>query len=270
MPRTYQRCKITHAQILFGVCPWCDVIIGKVRSEMPLRKALTQWYPAAVAEGIRSDDPTVRDTTVSGLWHGWQLDDEMLGVLSTALHHADRSLVDATERVTQLGASRMDDAKAEMLEMRCDGGPIELPARIMLLAFHSIGTSTRSDTNRTSAHARHTLWMIEHAPQCSILRFVGSSITDVEDSATRGAAKELWDHHLLKLTHDGRILKNAALFFFHDEPERALRLLRQGIEIDPEAETKFLLKSLEEIRNRRCSFTEPTAFNYWKVWKRDF
>src|SRR5579872_3643317 len=187
MPRTAQRCEITHSQILFGVCPWCDVIIAQVRSQIRVSKTHTQWYPKAVAEGIRSDDPTVRETTVSGLWHGWQLDDEMLGVLSNALRHRDRSLADTAAMVTWLGASRLDDVKAEMLEIRCDGGPIELPARIMLLAFH-IGAGTRSDPKSSAARARHALWMIEYAPQCDVLGLIGSITTDVEDSGTREAA----------------------------------------------------------------------------------
>ena len=184
---------------------------------------------------------------------------EMLGVITIALEHPDPSLAGSAEHVLQMRAYRMDDADLQMLERFCETGHHELAARIMLL-------SVRFSMPQNPSLVRHALWMIEHFPQSSTISLYGR-ILPFEDEVAFRAAKTLWQDHLAAHPHDVRILKNAALFLFYDEPETALRLLRQALEMQPDVELKLLLRTFEEIGKRHPVVSD---LDYWKNWKRDF
>jgi hypothetical protein len=193
------------------------------------------------------------------MWGGWQLDDEMLAVLGTALKHSDRSLADSAEHVLQIRGRRLVDAEMQLLERICEQGQNEMAARIMLLA-------SRGSTPQNDSQVRHALWMIEHFPQSSTVSLFGR-ILPFEDEAAFRAAKKLWQEHLANHPHEVRILKNAALFLFNDEPETALRLLRQAFDLQPDSEIKMLLHAFEQIRKP----DRPSGdHDFWKNWKRDF
>src|SRR5258708_38454878 len=85
-------CSLAHEQIAFGSCPWCQRIITNAvepssagcSSDGPRR-----WIAVAVAAGLRSPEPSVRETTISGIERGWQLEEELVGLLGAAVTHPD-------------------------------------------------------------------------------------------------------------------------------------------------------------------------------------
>ena len=65
-------------------------------------------------------------------------------------------------------------------------------------------------------------------------------------------------------------LENAALFFFEDEPDYSIRLLKHALAQFPhEAGTKMLLRTFEEMR-RAIGLDASADYDYWKGWNRDF
>jgi hypothetical protein len=266
IPNTH-RCEITHGQILFGVCPWCDVIIGKIRSDAPrVSKVNTRWYSSAVAAGIQSDDATVRDVTLSGLCHGWQLEEEMLAVFAIALAHTDRSFIDRVEFALHGRAFNLSSAQIDWLERCCEKQNIELPARILLAAACQFKNTETPAVAAEAAQVRHVLWLIERNPRSSTLGMFGR-IPSFRAQSDFESAKKLWQQHLAAFPDDVRILKNAGLFYFAEDPETSLQLQQRVVEIQPDPAIKSLIQLLGKINSIR---SPVNPFDYWKDWKRDF
>jgi Zn-dependent protease with chaperone function len=124
-----------------------------------------------------------------------------------------RSLVDG---------NRLAPAEVEMLEGYLRANPEELIVRGRLIAYYFLNAVREP-------RLKHIFWLIEHHPESEIAGFNSAGIsprsTVLNDPGDYDRAKALWLEQAYRRGSDVRVLSNAAVFFWHFEPEIASDLL---------------------------------------------
>ncbi len=81
---------------------------------------------------------------------------------------------------------------------------------------------------------RQVLWFIENKPRAAVLATPIAELSLVPDRSSYDAAKAVWLRHLEGNPKDGRILGNAGVFLWRDDVAKAVPLLEQAHQLEPE------------------------------------
>jgi multisubunit Na+/H+ antiporter MnhB subunit len=152
-------------------------------------------------------------------------------------------------QLSMVGSTRTPK-EAQVLEKQLDRNPGDRDTHVILAWYYAgarfeVPVEERDDTRE--AYYRHTLWLIQYAPECwaSVLLFPRDGDAYVE-------ARRLWLGNVETRANEPQVLMNAARFFDETEPEIAEEILRKGKTLEPDnLEWDARLNKLEGTRGER-------------------
>ncbi len=122
--------------------------------------------------------------------------------------------------------------EAQALEKQLERNPDNRDAHVILAAYYGGARFEVPEGDQDAmrqAYYRHTLWLIEHAPEnfAAILLFP-------RDGEAYKEARRLWQRNIETKADDPRVLINAASFFDDTDPALAEEILRKGQALEPD------------------------------------
>jgi hypothetical protein len=225
---TKHTCEVTHAWLLAGTCPWCQVPVlrGRPVASLPAGKRTgLRWDVAALVAALDHPDPEIRRLVLFVvLRHGLPAE-EALPVLRKALDNPDHGVRQEAQRVLHLRGSDLQIQEAERLEGHVLGSPDDLAARGLLLGYYFLRQS-HFETDRLTRQG-HILWVIANSPASALAGNPLCDLLSCMDGDAYSKAKDLWLRHVAADDAGVAILGNAANFFALDYKELSEGLLRR-------------------------------------------
>ncbi len=127
---------------------------------------------------------------------------------------------------------RMTKARVKELEAKLLDSPDDISARSSLVVHYQLKSKL---PNAKELYASHLLYLIQHAPTCDVLATGHGLVSRRHESDLFVNANRLWEEHLAGKPADPRVLRNAANFYFLNDPDTCKRLLLTGMEVDPDS-----------------------------------
>lgn len=152
-------------------------------------------------------------------------------------------------QLSMVGSTRTPD-EAQALETRLERTPGDRDTHVILAWYYAGARFEVPEDDRDAmreGYYRHTLWLVEHAPEdfASILLFP-------RDGEAYEEARRLWLQNTETGSDDPRVLMNAARFFDVTDPALAEELLQKGQALEPDnPEWGARLNKLEGTRGER-------------------
>jgi len=111
--------------------------------------------------------------------------------------------------------------EAAALEIELEQQPDDLDSRLTLMGYYEFRDD--EDEEAQSAHRRHALWFIEHAPESEHISqlFYPLIFDQTSDPERYARAETLWLEHIERDPDDVDLLENAAKFLMWSDPELA-------------------------------------------------
>ncbi len=143
-----------------------------------------------------------------------------------------RDMGEFYDRQLEMVGSTRTSEEAQALEERLERNPGDRDAHV-ILAWYYAGARFEVPEDEQDAmregYYRHTLWLVEHAPEnfASILLFP-------RDGEAYEEARRLWLQNIETGSDDPKTLMNAAKFFDGTDPTLAEGLLQKGQALEPD------------------------------------
>lgn len=144
-----------------------------------------------------------------------------------------KRLVDQDESTKKFEAARdMTQAQADELEKTLEANPNDFETRRQLVAYYRSSSSVAWD-KKVPGLRRHALWLIEHHPEHEV---APPSLSPQHDPQGFATAKMLWEAHLARADASPFLVYRAARFFAPSDKPYTEKLIRRGMQMDPESD----------------------------------
>ncbi len=245
-------CEISHHQIALGTCPWCNDVIstddGRVSGPSDDRQRRL-WIPGAVADGLKSEDASVRFVTNVGLRSGFQLDNAMLDMFAQFVTERDRERDRIVEKLLIHAGMQLSTPEAETIRQSCgEGTHREVSVRIVSIVCCSDDAIALATERLDAERRQNVLWIIANAPWAYILCTPFAKGWQ-HDAHEYSEAKGLWDRCSAPNLDNIAVLVNMASFFLQSDLERTYEILKRGLAMDPsDICLRRVLREYNEVR----------------------
>ncbi len=108
--------------------------------------------------------------------------------------------------------------------------PNNLLLRLKLLGYYHNQTPYSKETRL--ARKRHIVWMIQHYPGAVYTRYPFCQVSSIREPETLTACKSAWQQQIARHPTDASVLRNAAAFIDHSDPDTADHLREIAAKIE--------------------------------------
>lgn len=221
-------CQITHAQILVGDCPWCDIQLSASGIEPGVERI---WNDRTMSAALDDPDVEVRMTTLANLTHDGPALSIAIPLLSKALVDASAEIRSQAEHSLAHLGSNTGTHEISQMEREIAGSRDELAQRILALGFYFLGK--RNSAAAREARNQHIFWIIQNAPACTAAGSPDASLHGPDEQDSYARAKNLWLEQIRLHPGNAQIMGNAACFFLHRDMPLSESLLLKARDLEP-------------------------------------
>lgn len=238
MIHIHEACRITHQQLIAGICPWCKQYIhgnNIVSSISAIKKRTVDWDIDFLMSGLDNPELKNRVTTVNNviLSSNSRFVGRYLPFYEKALDNDSYYIRwHLTMMLSHVGLSLTLPDAFRIEELLTDNQKL-LSARTVLLSYHHRHRHRHYSLSSRRSYEQNLLWIIGNRPDSPIFGSGVAQIDSRNNTTLHQIAKRIWLEHLHNHGNDLTICYHAARFFMLSEKNLSEKLLKICREVDP-------------------------------------